>query len=321
MKIFSSITAARGQLGAPAVALGNFDGVHLGHQQLFAEAMRRSSLRGGQSVALTFHPHPAKVLSSDFAPPLICPLERRLDLMRAVGLDAVIVQPFDRAYASRSADVFLEEDLFGALAARDIVVGADFTYGRARAGSVASLQLQCSDRGVGLAVIPQVNVDGLIVSSTKIRELVLEGRVAGAAKLLGRPFDLSGEVVHGAGRGQSIGFPTANLAPLGDLLPGMGVYAVRGFLAGGRVLGGAANIGRKPTFGAESLTVEVHLFDFHGELYGQRLAVEFLEQLRPEQRFPSVAALSEQIGRDIENAKRIVSAASPPGRFRPGIAS
>ena len=319
MITYPGIDAAKGHLASPAVALGNFDGVHLGHQALLAEAVRRARPRSGAAVAFTFDPHPGKILSPEFAPPLLCTLERRLQLFEAAGLDAVVVQPFDRGYAALSAEEFLERDLIGALRARDLVVGSDFTYGRARQGTVESLRLQCADRGVGLAVIRPVDVDGLVVSSTKIREFLLEGRVTAAARLLGRPFDISGEVVHGVGRGRSIGFSTANVAPRTELVPGIGVYAVRAHLTGSRVLGGAANIGRKPTFGDNQVTVEVHLFDFEGDLYGQTIAVEFLERLRGEQHFASTEALARQIGEDVARARRIVGAAPPPGPWGPRL--
>lgn len=319
MDVFRGIGEAAGRIKAAALALGNFDGVHRGHQALLAEAIRRARDRDATAAAFTFDPHPGKVLAPELAPPLICAPARKLELLAAAGLDAAIVQPFDRAYAARPADAFLAEDLFGGLGARDLVVGPDFTYGRDRAGTVESLRLQCSERGVGLAVIRPVTIKGLVVSSTKVRELVLEGRMAAAARLLGRPFDLAGAVERGVGRGRTIGFPTANLVPEGELRPGMGVYAVRAHLPGGSVQGGAANIGRKPTFGGGPVTVEVHLFDCNAVLYGSRMAVEFLDQLRPERRFPSPQALSEQIARDVEQARQIVAAAPPPGPLRPRV--
>lgn len=317
MQVLHGFTQAKGSLAGCAVALGSFDGVHRGHQALFAEALSRAHARGAAAVAATFEPHPGKVLFPEMAPKLLTPLPRRLELLRAAGLDAVVLQPFDRAYAGLSPEEFLSRDLFGGLAPRDVVVGPDFTYGRGRAGTVATLAAACGARGVGFAQVGAVTCEGgAVVSSSKIREFVAEGRVGAAAKMLGRPFDLSGTVAAGLGRGRTLGFPTANLHADNEVRPGNGVYAVRAFF-GGQVRAGAANIGRKPTFGDEEVTVEVHLLDFAGDLYGTPLAVEFLERLRGEQRFGGVDELKAAIARDCAHAREAVARAAPPGPLSP----
>lgn len=308
MHVFRSIDEARGELAGCAVAIGNFDGVHLGHRRLLEEAKALASARGAPAAVLTFEPHPAKVLSPDFAPPLIATAARKLRLLEDEGIDAVVVQSFDRAYARTSAEEFVRRDLVGALGARDVVVGYDFTFGKGRAGTPEVLaRIAAEDASVH--VVPAFTRDSLVVSSSKIRELVLAGRVQPAADLLGRPFVIDGAVVPGRGRGRTIGIPTANVAADTELLPASGVYAVRVTVEGlpGTCAGGA-NIGRKPTFGEEDLTVEVHLIGLDVDLYGRRMAVAFLERLRGEQRFASVDELVARIRGDLDESARVAAA-------------
>jgi riboflavin kinase / FMN adenylyltransferase len=305
MKVFHSVAEAR-ELAGSAVVLGNFDGVHLGHQALFAEARRHAP-----PVALTFHPHPGKVLQPDLAPKLITLLPRKLELLEEYGLSAAVVQPFNREYARTPAAAF-EESLLDVLGAKHLVVGSDFTYGVARSGTVATLREAAGRRGAQVHVVSPVTVDGVVASSSKVREYILEGRVSAAQRLLGRPFDLDGTVVPGAGRGRGIGFPTANVDTQNELRPAPGVYAIRVCIKGeprGPWLPGAANIGVKPTFGGSVVTIEAHLLDFQGDLYGKELRVQFLERLRPEQRFGSVAELVGQIKRDVEVARTVIARA------------
>jgi len=302
MKVLHSLEDARALAGV-ALALGNFDGVHLGHRALFKEASER-----GRPGALTLEPHPGKVLQPELAPRLITPLPRKLQLMEAAGLEAVVVLPFTLGFARTPARDF-EALLFDRAGVRAVVVGRDYTYGAQRAGTVVTLGEAALRRGAMVAVVEPVTVGGVVASSSRIREYILEGRVSAARALLGRPFDLDGVVVKGDGRGRSIGWPTANVDTHGELLPGSGVYAVRVRTPEGW-RGGAANIGTKPTFGGSAVTVEVHLLDWSGDLYGQEVRVEFLERLRPERRFASVSELTTQIQRDVEEA-RVVLARTP----------
>jgi riboflavin kinase/FMN adenylyltransferase len=299
MKVYSSLEeASDGSLKGRAVCLGNFDGVHLGHQALCSEARRH-----GDAVALTFSPHPGKVLQPQLAPRLIAEPARKIELLEAQGLSAVIVQPFSEAFARTGPEDF-EVALLDGVGARWVVVGADFTYGARRRGTVETLRAAATRRGAEVRVVPTVSVDGVVVSSSHVREYILEGRVEAAARLLGRPFDLDGDVVRGDQRGRTIGFPTANLASQNELRPAAGVYAVRvGLLERERWLGGAANLGVKPTFGGAEITIEAHLFDFSGDLYGQRLRLQFLERLRSEEKYASVVELTAQIHRDVAAAK------------------
>jgi riboflavin kinase/FMN adenylyltransferase len=306
MKVFHSVAEAGRALAGQAVALGNFDGVHVGHQALFAEARRH-----GDAAAFTFHPHPGKVLQPDLAPKLITLLPRKLELFAARGLAAAVVQPFSREYA-RTSPADFEAALFDALGVSHVVVGSDFTYGAARGGTVDTLREAASRRRAHVHVVSPVTVDGVVASSSRVREYILEGRVSAARRLLGRPFDLDGTVVAGAGRGRGIGFPTANVDTQNELRPAPGVYAIRALLPGepgGRWHGGAANIGVKPTFGGTEVTIEAHLLDYAGDLYGKELRVQFLERLRPEQRFGSVAELVGQIKRDVEAARTVIARA------------
>ena len=296
--------------GAPlALAIGNFDGVHRGHQELVRVARARGAATGAQAGVLTFTPHPARVFAPALAPPLIVSLERRLELLADAGAEVAIVEPFTRAFAAIEAEAFVRDVLVTRLGAREVVVGYDFTFGHGRRGTPALLQTEGAAVGLGVTIVPPVTLDGgLVCSSSKIRELVLEGRVEGAALVLGRPVEITGPVVHGAGRGRGIGVPTANVAAEAELLPRLGIYA-----AWARVLdarGGVASshraalsVGSNPTFaatpGASPVTVEAHLLDFDGDLYDRRLRVEVLHWLRDERRFDSIASLTAQIATDI----------------------
>jgi len=302
MKVLHSLEDARALAGV-ALALGNFDGVHLGHRALFREAAEH-----GRPGALTFDPHPGKVLQPELAPRLITPLPRKLQLLEAAGLDVVVVLPFTLAFARTPARDF-EAMLFDQARVKSVVVGGDYTYGAQRSGTVTTLRAAAAARGAEVTVVEPVTLGGVVASSSRIREYILEGRVGAARALLGRAFDLDGVVVKGDGRGRSIGFPTANVDTHGELLPASGVYAVRVRTPEGW-RGGAANIGTKPTFGGSAVTVEVHLLDWSGDLYGQEVRVEFLERLRAERRFASVSELTAQIQRDIEEARVVLARTS-----------
>jgi riboflavin kinase/FMN adenylyltransferase len=320
MEVYRSLeeAQARGALRGCAVAIGNFDGVHLGHQRLLAVARARAAARHAPSVAFTFEPHPVRALRPSLAPPLITPLRRKLELLAGLGLDATVVQPFDLSYAQTPAAEFVSRDLVARLGAADVVVGYDFTAGHERA-RVDVLRPLLGAAGVLLHVLDPVTADGLVVSSTKIREFLLEGNVEAAALLLTRPYDLDGEVARGAGRGRGFGFATANVATRA-LLPANGVYVVRATVGGrpgprgpegGAVHGGVCNVGTKPTVEAGAAVVaEAHLFDFDGrDLYGEPIRVALLARLRDERRFASVDALRVQIALDVESARRVLAGA------------
>ena len=306
MKVFHGLSEAS-QLSGCALALGNFDGVHLGHQALFRLA---GSL--ARPAVLTFEPHPGKVLQPELAPKLITTLSRKLELFASCGLAAAVVVPFTRAYAATPAEAF-EASLLDGLRVAHLVVGQDFTYGARRSGTVATLRRAALPRSAEVHVVEPVTVEGVVASSSRIREYLLEGRVAAARALLGRPFDLDGVVVRGDGRGRTLGWPTANVHTEAEIQPGSGVYAVRVRLGGSATAlwrGGAANVGSRPTFGGTDVSLEVHVLDWSGDLYGQTVRVEFLERLRPEQRFGSAPELAAQIRRDVEAARAVVARAT-----------
>jgi riboflavin kinase/FMN adenylyltransferase len=305
MEIHRSLEEARaaGTLRGGAVAIGNFDGVHLGHRRLVAESAALARRRGTRTGVLTFEPHPVQVLRPELAPPLLTTLSRKLELLAGLGVDVTVVQPFDRGYATTPAAEFVARDLVGRLGVADVVVGYDFTAGRERA-RVDALRPLLAAHGVALHVVEPVTSDGLVVSSTKIREFLLEGHVEGAAILLTRPYDVDGTVVRGAGRGRGLGFATANVAT-DALLPANGVYAVRAVLGAGARYDGVCNVGVKPTVEVNgAVTAEVHLLDFDGrDLYGEPIRVAFVARLRAERRFPSIEALRAQISADAARAR------------------
>lgn len=292
--------AASGALRGGAVAVGNMDGVHLGHRKL----VERARAAAPAAAVLTFEPHPVQVLRPERAPPLLTPLPRKLELLAGLGLAATVVQPFDRAYAATPAAEFVARDLAGKLGVAHVVIGQDFTAGRDRA-RVDALRPLLAAHGIALTVVEPVAADGLVVSSTKIREFVLEGNVDAAAELLARPYDVDAEVVRGAGRGRGFGFATANLRTP-QLLPANGVYVTAVRLDGGPERAGVCNVGVKPTVeAAGGVVAEVHLLDFDGrDLYGAAIRVAFLRRIRDERRFPSVDALRAQIERDVIEARR-----------------
>jgi riboflavin kinase / FMN adenylyltransferase len=318
MRVLHGLDGAAALRGC-AVAIGNFDGVHRGHQRLLETARARAATHRAPSVALTFDPHPASVLRPRMAPPTLTPLPRKLELLEAAGMDAAVVLRFDLAYAATPAAEFVKRDLCARLGASDVVVGWDFTAGheRARVDALRELLLAC---GIGLSVIQPVSADGLTVSSTKAREFLLEGNVEGAAVLLGRPHDVEAVVERGAGRGRAIGFATANLRPSG-LLPALGVYAARARLgvgvrpdgvshaSGARVFDAVCNVGVKPTVEESGpVGLEAHLLGHDGsDLYGERLRVEFVGRIRPEKRFPSLDALRAQIAADAVAARELLA--------------
>ncbi|MEM9491769.1 MAG: bifunctional riboflavin kinase/FAD synthetase, partial [Myxococcota bacterium] len=287
----------------------NFDGVHRGHQRLLEETLSAAARLGGDSVVLTFDPHPAQVLTPDRAPPLLCTRERKLELLAAAGISVCVVEPFDRALAALSPDQFVQTILCQVIGAKHVVVGYDFTYGNKRAGTTETLRQFGSEHGFTVTVIEPVAVDEVVASSTRIRELVGAGEVGQVRTLLGRAHDVDGVVVRGAGRGRTIGVPTANIQVADGLLPAAGVYAVWARVLDGSSerLAGAANLGVNPTFtAAGQLSLEVHLLDFSGDLYDKPMRVEFVQRLRGEQRFDGVDALVAQIHADIARAREIL---------------
>lgn len=290
-------------LAPPVVTIGNFDGVHRGHRVLIDATLARAAALGAPTVVLTFDPAPRDVLRPNNGIPRIQSLDRKRVHLERAGVDAVVVQPFDLELAAMEPATFCSVRLAGDLQVRALVVGHDFRFGRGRSGTAAVLRdtLQVTVDEVG----PLVDEHGP-VSSSRIREALGRGAVAEAAVLLGRPHELVGTVIPGDRRGRTIGFPTANLIPEGGLIPPNGVYAVRVPLDG-RSQPGVANLGLRPTFDGQTVRLEVHLFDYQGDLYGRSLIVELVDRIREERRFDGIDALVAQIRADAEAARRLLT--------------
>ncbi len=281
------------------VAVGTFDGVHLGHREVIA----------GADTVLTFDPHPVSVVAPGSEPRLLTTLERKAELVGGLGVQELVVIPFDREFSARSAQEFLDDVLVGRLGATHVSVGENFHFGHRAQGSPELLR---ADGRFETRVVPLLEVDGEVVSSSHIRGLVLGGALEYAGRLLGEPFVVDGPVTHGDRRGRTLGFPTANLVPReGACTPGHGVYACRARTADGAWHVAAVNVGVRPTFdsGLGEL-IEAFLLDFDGDLYDTDLRVQFLTRLRGERRFEDVDALVEQMGRDVEEARAVAAAAS-----------
>jgi riboflavin kinase/FMN adenylyltransferase len=276
------------------VAVGTFDGVHRGHREVI----------GGADTVLTFDPHPLSVIAPARAPKLLTTLERKAELVASLGVQELVVVPFDEDFALVSADEFVAHVLVEKLCATHVSVGENFRFGH---GAQGDAQRLAADERFATRVVPLLEVDGEVVSSSHIRGLVLGGAVEYADALLGAPFTMVREVVHGDKRGRELGFPTANLLPQdGYVTPGHGVYACRATVASGATYAAATNVGVRPMFvtGRGEL-IEAYLLDFDGDLYGQPLRLEFLKRLRGERRFDSVEALVEQMGADVDEARAI----------------
>lgn len=287
-----------------AVAVGNFDGVHLGHAALLAELRRRADALGGPAIGLTFDPRPLELLRPEVVLAPLATLADRALWMQQAGAHHVLVLHTTRELLSLSAEEFFDRILREQLGARALVEGGNFRFGRDRAGDVALLSRLCQGAEIGMTVCPPVVVDDREVSSSRVRAALVAGDVAQVARLLGRPHRLHGQVGVGQRRGQTLGFPTANLERLQTLAPGDGVYAARAIL-GAETWPAAVNVGPNPTFGEQARKVEAHLIGFQGDLYGRPLALDFVARLRDTRPFANVADLIAQLGRDVEDARRL----------------
>ncbi|SFP89380.1 bifunctional riboflavin kinase/FAD synthetase [Sphingomonas rubra] len=288
------------------VALGNFDGFHLGHQAVVGAAVARARAEGRPALVATFDPHPVRHFRPDTAPFRLTTLDQRERLFAAAGVDAMVVFRFDGKLAALSAEAFVAERLVAALRVGGVVTGADFTFGRGKGGDAATLHAGGAAGGFSVDTVGPVSLDGVTVSSTAIRALLRAGYMRGAARLLTRPFAIEGRVQHGDKVGRTIGYPTANLDMGKYLRPAYGIYAVRGTLADGRVLDGAANLGVRPQFEPAKELLEPYFFDFSGDLYGQVIEVALIERLRAEARFDGLDALVVQMEADCRAARVVL---------------
>ena len=292
-------------LTSSVVTLGNFDGVHLGHRELFRSLVKTARQLNCPSIVYTFNPHPLKFLAPEKAPLLLNTPAEKQRLIAASHVDYLIETPFTTDFAKMSPEIFVTDILLEKLKIKALIVGYDYAFGKGRRGDTNFLQACGEKYGFHVEVLQPVGDDGLPYSSTLIRQMIAAGDVSGVVRLLGRQYNLEGVVVHGDQRGRTLGFPTANLETEKEQLPAPGVYAVK-VRHNLQEYGGVVNIGRRPTFDVEGSTIEVYLLDFTGELYGQKLRVYFVERLRDEQKFASIEALVATIEMDVVRARQIL---------------
>ena len=306
MKLLRSLADFPAELRGGAVGIGNFDGVHRGHSRIIERLLARAREVGGPAIVFTFDPHPVRLLRPEHAPPPLTWTDRKAELLEQISVDAMIAYPTDEALLALSPQEFFDRIVRGSLAAKAMVEGPNFYFGRNRAGTIDVLRELCQQARISLDIVPPLTVGNDIVSSSRVRKLIQAGDVAAAAELLTQPYRMRGMVTHGAARGAKLGFPTANLDAIDTLLPAPGVYAGRAILPG-QTWPAAINLGANPTFGEQSVKVEVHLIGYAGSLYGQPIEVDFLARLREIRRFGSVEELKQQLHDDITSAKKVIS--------------
>jgi riboflavin kinase / FMN adenylyltransferase len=310
MEIIRNLEELEKPLSNAAITIGNFDGVHIGHQALFHTVVEKAQEIGGTAVAMTFEPHPLQVLAPGNHPPVITLPQQKIELIAATGIDVLFCIPFTREFASHSARSFVVDLLIERIGMRAIVVGRDYSFGRNREGNLALLRQWSDELGFAVHVVDWIN--GVVgeaprVSSTKIRESVMHGNMQDAQKMLGRPYQIHGIVAEGRNRGgRLLGFPTANIRLQDELCPKQGIYAVTVEL-GGSIYQGVANIGFSPTFDDHIFTVEVHILDFQQSIYNEPIRVNFIRRLRDEIKFDGIDALKIQIHKDIARARAILA--------------
>ena len=305
MRILSGLSEPAAVHGA-AIAIGNFDGVHRGHQEMIRVLRDCAERSGVPAVVFTFDPHPVRVLCSETPHFSLSTLDYKLELLQHYGVDTVVVMPTPRDLLELSPQQFLADVVVRQMQASGLVEGTNFRFGRGRSGDVRTLQSLCTEHGLQLEIVQPVSMAGAVVSSSRIRELVVDGSLERACEMLGHTYQLSGTVVAGARRGRELGFPTANLEDVHTLIPGDGVYAGRA-VVDDCWFTAAISVGTNPTFGDGPRSIEVHLLDFNRDLYGQTLRVEFLQRIRETQPFSSIEQLKTQLHDDVGRIRKIVA--------------
>ena len=293
------------EIGQSVLTLGNFDGVHVGHQQIFKRVIGRSAELGAPSIVYTFEPHPLKVLQPGKFFPLITTIDEKRRIIEKVGIDILICEDFTREFALKSPPDFVKEILHERLKAHEIFIGPDYRFGMRREGNAGLLKTLGEKWSIETVILDNIKQDGVEVRSTTIRAYIQSGKVQEASRLLGRFYALEGAVIRGKGRGKTIGIPTANLKPNKELFPASGIFAVWVFFQGKR-FPGVLNIGTNPTFRDQALSLEVYIMDFRDEIYGKNLRIEFVEKLRDEKAFSDAGALVEQIRGDVIKAREVL---------------
>jgi riboflavin kinase / FMN adenylyltransferase len=302
MKIVRGTKNISGPFPYPVVTLGNFDGVHVGHQILFRKAAEIALEKGGTSIAFTFEPHPLKIIAPEKVPPLLTHFHKKMELIEACNIDRIICADFTRQFADQRPRDFSKNILSDKIGVKEMVVGFDYAFGRGREGTIPYLKKMGEEFGFIVHVVEPFQLDGLTVSSSHVREVIESGNMESARKFLGRHYSIVGPVVAGYKTGQAIGFPTANIDTSKVQIPGTGVYAVR-MIYQNESYDAVANIGFNPTFHRDRLSVEVHIFDFNQVIYGKEIEVEFIARIRSEIEFKSKEELVVQINKDIEKTK------------------
>ncbi|TAL17736.1 bifunctional riboflavin kinase/FAD synthetase [bacterium] len=307
MLIIEDTDLKPGRFCSSAVTIGNFDGVHRGHRALLEKLVERAQKTGGPGIVITFDPHPLRVLNPSRCPPMLTDFDYKAELIGALGVDVLVRARFDRDFAAQTPEEFAAEVLGKKLGAAEVWVGPDFAFGNGREGDLGLLSKIGKKAGFAVHSFEPFLLDGERVSSTAVREAVGRSDFESAKRLLGRPYEIHGVVVKGRGRGKNLGFPTANLLPRQEAVPGNGVYAAWAFTCGKRLMA-AVNIGPNPTFGDGGVNIEAYLLDFEGDLYGQPLSLVFVSQLRGEVAFGSVEALVSHIRADVARVRETLSA-------------
>ncbi|MGD9819696.1 MAG: bifunctional riboflavin kinase/FAD synthetase [Desulfomonilaceae bacterium] len=295
------------KFSSPSVAIGNFDGVHLGHREIISRTVKSAHDRAKEAVVYTFDPHPRTVLNKAQDVPRINTETEREQILEALGIDVLILAEFTPEYASQTPDEFVENTLVEELGVRSLFVGENYRFGKGRAGNAAMLKKTGHTLGFTVHIVPSVKVDGVVVSSSGIRDLLIAGEIRKANELLGRYFKIGGKVIHGHNRGKKLGFPTANIKPDPKLHPPHGVYAAYCALDSqpNRLMPAVMNIGWNPTFKDRRVSYETHILDFDREIYGERIQVHIVERIRPEMTFSDIEELRRQISKDISVAEEI----------------
>jgi riboflavin kinase/FMN adenylyltransferase len=306
VKIIDGIENVKQKLPYPVLTLGNFDGVHLGHQAIFRMLIERARKMNGTSIVYTFVPHPMRVIAPERAPKLLTTYKEKIKLIEESGIDVIICTNFTKKFANISAEDFVKEILCKTLNVKEILIGSNYLFGKGRKGSPELLKSLGKECGFSVTIIDEIAVDNSALSSSRIRTLIAKGRVEEAVKFLGRHYSVDGIVVEGAKRGKSLlNTPTANLLTVNELLPKDGVYAVTVEMDG-KIYGGATNIGHNPTFDDKKFSFETHVLDFEGQLLGKTLRINFIKRIRDEMKFASVEELGTQMKKDIEEIRSLL---------------
>lgn len=306
MNVIRGTKNIRSPIPYPVVAIGNFDGVHVGHQILFRKTSELAIANRGTAIAFTFEPHPLKILAPDKLPPLLTTFRKKMELIEECGINLVICADFTRQFSDQHPRDFAHDILVKRIGVKEVVVGFDYAFGRGREGTVRYLKQMGKEYGFLTHIVEPVKLNGHLVSSSYVRELIEDGEVGAAGEFLGRHYSIPGPVIEGYKTGQAIGFPTANLDTSRIKIPGTGVYAVWIKLKGMKY-NGVVNVGFNPTFDRDTLSVEAHIFDFDERIYGQKIEVVFIRRIRSEIKFNSADQLIKQIQKDIVTAKTILA--------------